>query len=301
MLHSLTSQHVVFSYNPDLAPALKVADGDIVDVETRDCFNGQIQHERDVISSEIDIHSANPVTGPIYVDGLEVGDGLALEILEIKLNRHVITGLMPGIGVLAGRYSSRRTVLGVYDGERVSVNNLELPARVMIGTIGTAPRTGSVPSLLMGEHGGNMDHPAATVNSTIYLPVNTPGGLFSVGDLHAAMGDGEITALSAEGSGWVRLQVRIVKGRSVKHPYFRTPTGWATTGQGSELSRAIANACADMAELLMTEHGLSVDDAAIVIGLCGDVRVSQCAGVPGMDCTARCCVPFLNISKGPAQ
>lgn len=301
MLHSLTNTQVVFSYNPDLAPALRVADGDRVEIETRDCFNGQIRSESDVISSDIDLNSANPVTGPIYVEGLDVGDGLALDILDIRLNRQVITGLMPGIGVLSKQYSNRRTVVGTFDGETVSVNNLSLPARLMIGTIGTAPRSGSVPSLLMGEHGGNMDHPAATINSTIYLPVQTPGGLFALGDLHAAMGDGEITALSAEGSGWVKLHVHVLKGRSVKRPYFRTDTGWVMTGQGADISRAIANACANMAELLTTEYGLSADDAAMVIGLSGDVRVSQCAGVPGMDSTARCYVPFLDKAKGTAS
>jgi amidase len=297
MRHSLANDQVVFRYDPNLPPALTVADGDVVDVETRDCFNNQIHSESDVIASDIDVNSANPVTGPIYVAGLEVGDGLALDILDIRLIPQVISGLMPGIGVLSKQYSGRRTVVGVFDGQTVKVNNLSLPARLMIGTIGTAPAAGSVPSLLMGDHGGNMDHPVATLRSTIYLPVQTRGGLFALGDLHAAMGDGEITALSAEGSGWVTLKVQILKGQPVKRPYFRTPAGWVMTGQGPGISAAIAQACAAMAELLAAEYGLSADDAAIVIGLSGDVRVSQCAGVPGMDSTARCYVPFLTTSQ----
>lgn len=297
-IHTLSSEHVVFRFSPDLTPALHISDSDIVRIETRDCFNEQIKSQSDEISAEIDIDRANPVTGPIFVDGLEPGDGLALEILEIILNPKVVTGLMPGIGILANHYLKQQTRVGFIEGEWVQIYGVEIPARPMIGTIGTAPKSACVPSLMMGNHGGNMDHPVAKVGSIIFLPVEVPGGLFALGDLHAAMGDGEITALSAEGSGWVVLRAHIMKAFPIKRPYFRTLEGWTTTGHDSSLSQAIANACADMVCLLLEEYELNKDDCVMTIGLCGDVRISQCAGVPGMGYSARCSVPFLNKLEG---
>jgi amidase len=293
MIHTLTKEHIVFRYDQKTPPALYVSDGDTVQIETADCFNGTIRSDQDMIPSDIDIEKSNPVTGPVFVEGLTRKDGLGLEILDIRLNPELTTGLMPGIGVLSNRYLTAQTVKGMVIGQEVVMHGYRLRLRAMIGTIGTAPPGQPVPSLLMGPHGGNMDHPVATRGSTIYLPVNIDGGLFALGDLHAAMGDGEITALSAEGSGWVSLRVHILKNQPIKRPYFKTADSWITTGQAENLQAAITMAAAEMADLLTGLYDVDTNTAASLIGVAGNIQVSQCAGVPGMDVSVRCAMPFL--------
>ncbi|MCC6147821.1 MAG: acetamidase/formamidase family protein [Anaerolineaceae bacterium] len=292
MLHTLTKEHVVYRFDRNLPAALKVSSGDIIQIETADCFGGSIRSENDVISSEININQANPVTGPVYVEGLTPNDSLELEILDIRLNPEVTTGLMQGVGLLS-KNSHPSTLKGNIVGEEIKICGFNIPVKPMIGTIGTAPAGDPVPSLLMGLHGGNMDHPSAARYSKIYLPVEVKGGLFALGDLHGAMGDGEITALSAEGSGWVTLRVEIIKNIPIKRPFFKTPDAWVTTGNASDLKVAIAIAAEEMVEILCKEYALDRDRAVVLMGLAGDIRISQCAGVPGMDASVRCTMPVL--------
>ena len=294
MLHTLTKDNVVYRFDRDLPEALIVGNGDVVQIETEDCFGGTIRSENDEINSDMDINQSNPVTGPIYVEGLSTEDSLELEILDIRLNPEVTTGLMPGVGLLSSNSSHGCTVKGNIIADEVHIRGFQIPINPMIGTIGTAPAGDPFPSLLMGPHGGNMDHPVATRNSRIYLPVGVPGGLFSIGDLHAIMGDGEITALSAEGSGWVTLRVTIVKNVPITRPFFYTSQSWVTTGSANNLKAAIVIAAEEMAELIHKEYRIDRKLAMMLMGLRGDIRISQCADVPGMDVSVRYTMPILN-------
>lgn len=293
MEHIVTKDRFSYRFDKNIPPVLRVQNGDIIRIETRDCFSDTIRSESDRISSDIDINQANPVTGPIYVEGLSSSDTLGIEILDIRLNPVWVTGLMEGVGILADEYEHARTGIGKIENDLALFRGFHIPIRPMVGTIGTVPLDDAIPSLSMGAHGGNMDHPTATVGSTIYLPVNVPGGLFSLGDLHAAMGDGEITALSAEASGWVTVKVEIMKDKPIERPFFKTSSAWVTTGNAENFKAAITMAANDMQALLCEVYALDRDTAAMLMGIAGDMQISQCAHVPGMNLSVRFSMPFL--------
>jgi amidase len=144
----------------------------------------------------------------------------------------------------------------------------------MIGTIGVAP-TGSISTLSSGAHGGNLDTTDIRIGSMVYLPVLVEGALFSVGDVHAAMGDGEVCGTGIECAAQVTIKLDLLTGYSIPSPRIETQDELMSVASAEGLDHAIRLALQDMVEWLRNEKQLSAEDAYMLVSIAGDVRICQ--------------------------
>ena len=243
-------------HNP---PALTIEPGETVSVETEDAFSGQIRKEGDRRDTE-EMPYGNPQSGPIYVEGAEKGDTLAIHVNKIE----------PLIGQAATRTSGPGRMaeylgLDVPHGTRICPvrggkvwwsDRLGVPYAPMIGTIGTAPEMGSPTSGPAGPHGGNMDIQEVTEGNTLYLPVFVPGALLHLGDAHAAQGDGELCATAFEMPATVVIKVDLIKGKTIPWPRIRSPREIMAVATGTPMERSVARAYADLILWMEEEYGV---------------------------------------------
>jgi len=219
------------------------------------------------------------------------GDGLVVAIEDIRLVGSGWMALRFEWGVLKHRYrNSVMRIVQVENGEVVLGEGLRVPVRPMVGVIGTAPAEGRMYTLGPGDNGGNMDNNRVTVGAAVHLPVSVPGALLALGDVHATMGDGEVSGTGVEISAEVVVQVDVVKAESLRRPYVETSSTLSTCGHGPTAEEAIRVVCEDMADLLAVRWGLSLEEASLFLSAQGDVAVCQACNSP-LDVTARCDVP----------
>lgn len=287
----LTRDQIVYAFDPHQPPAVTVDPGSELLLETWDARTGSITRDDQTFEHPYP-KGPNPATGPIFVRGAEAGDALVVEILAIRLSGQGFTGVRAGLGVLgqqSDRYQTR--ILEVADGQVVFSDRIRFPVRPMIGVIGTAPAGAAVGNLHPGAHGGNMDHNDVRVGARVHLPVFVPGALLALGDLHASMGDGEVSITALEICGEAHVRVGLAKGAGISRPRIEFPDAWITTGDGPGVADAIRVACQEMAALLQGQYGLSFPEAYMLLGIRGDVRVGQCAEPRMVGATARVLMP----------
>jgi amidase len=290
---------VIYSFDRHATPVLEVDPGSVVLFETQDCFGGQLESETDLVTS-IDFAYANPATGPVAVRGAEPGDSLVVEILSIQTSNRGFTTIAPGVGQLADRCAAPATkVFSIEDGVIHFTDRLHLPIRPMLGVIGVAPAADPVPTLHPGEHGGNLDDRYHAAGTTIYFPVRCSGGLFAVGDMHATMGDGEICGTGVEVPGEVMLRFSVLKGKMGRFPISETARHWITHGVGQNYPEALDAACQEAASLLTQEWHLTMEEAFMLLSVCGDAGVCQSCQPCSVASTARMMVPKLGSITGP--
>ncbi|MHB1417808.1 MAG: acetamidase/formamidase family protein, partial [Chloroflexota bacterium] len=186
------------------------------------------------------------------------------------------------MGVLAGEMRAPYCRIVRIDGDRAVFSpGISFPIRPMVGVIATAPAEGEITTALPGETGSNMDQNDVKVGAKVYLPVEVPGALFGLGDLHASMGDGEITSNGIEIGGRTTVRVDLVKGRRWPRPWLENATDWITTASAPTLEEAIKVAVRDMVDLLAERLSVVREDAYVLISARGDVRIGQsCGGLP---------------------
>ena len=287
----VTREQIVYSFDKAHPEVAAIDPGAQVCFETWDARTGAITSDRDLMTAPHP-RGPNPATGPVLVRGAEPGDTLVVEIQEITLAPRGYTGIRPGQGILGHLITEYRTkVLDVVDGMVVFSDRVRFPVRPMVGVIGTAPAGAGVGNLHPGPHGGNMDHNDVRVGARVSLPVFVPGALLALGDIHASMGDGEISITALEICGEVRVLVDLRKGERLARPRIEFPDCWITTGDGPLATDAIRVACEEMAALLRKRLGLSVADAYMLLSIRGDVRVSQCSDPSAVAATARVLMP----------
>jgi amidase len=287
----INREHIVYSLDKAHPPVVTVDPGMEICFETWDARTGTVQKESDLL---VKPHpkGPNPATGPAYVRGAVPGDALIVEILDVKLAARGYTGIRPRQGVLGHLIGDYRTkIFDIVDGMVVFNDRIRFPVRPMVGVIGTAPAGEGVGTLHPGPHGGNMDHNDVRVGARVHLPVFVPGGLLAIGDVHASMGDGEVSITALEICGEVTARVDLAKGEGIARPWIEFPDCWISTGDGPTIGDAIRVACEEMAKLLQRHLGLSVDDAYMLVSIRGDVKVSQCAEASMVAATARVVMP----------
>ncbi len=202
-MHAIGRDRVIYDTDKTNAPALRVRGGDVVLAECHDCFGGFIQTAQDD-PQDLDHRLLNPATGPIFVDGAEPGDVLAVDLLRIEVGEQGAAPLYPGeFGLLKDDHIGAFTKIArVENGVILYRDDVRIPVRPMVGTLGVAPSGESVSTLYMGDHGANMDHKDVCVGNTVYLPVFVPGALLALGDAHAISGDGEAAAAASRCPPW---------------------------------------------------------------------------------------------------
>lgn len=272
----IDSSKVIYSFKHEMEYTEKVKPGQIFRVKSNDCFLGQIKNESDEFKS-IDDSKVNPATGPIYIEGAQVGDLLKIEIISINLNNQGVAVLIPGEGILGHKVKNPVTrVMPVKDGY-VEFGELLIPIRPMIGVIGLAPSEadGEWPTDTPWKHGGNMDTTDITEGTSLYLPVRQEGGLLALGDCHAIMGDGEISITGCEIGAEVTLKVEVIKDKIVDWPILETHDYTMVIASGDTLEDATVNAAEQVVKHLENSLNLSWDDAYILTGQVVDFRISQ--------------------------
>ena len=281
-------------YDARQKPVLKMASGDTVRVETMVAGGTERLKVAGVTDAEIpeslkQVESnvtdrglgAHPLTGPIYVEGAEPGDVLELHILGFEyLHPFGVTGFRPGSGALPDDFPSarfKRIAINAAAGTAEFSPNITLKLAPFGGSIGVAPpsvihRLSSGPP---GAHGGNLDNKELVAGSILYLPVHVPGALISLGDGHALQGDGEVTITALETSLRGTVQIFVRKGKPIRWPRAETPTHFISMGLNADLDEAARMATREMIDFLVSQRGLSREDAFILCSLAVDLHVTQ--------------------------
>lgn len=288
----ISKNNSIFSMSPKNKAVLQVANDSHLTFETCDCFSDQISCESQGID-ELDFSKVNPATGPVYIDGAEPGDSLAVSIKAIRLNSPGVVVSIKGAGSLPHKIEGK-TSLCEFDSKSFNFQGVKLPLNPMIGVIGVAPAKDEISCGLPGDHGGNMDTTAIREGSVLYLPVFVKGALFALGDLHAAMGDGEVGVSALEASGEVDLNLRVNKELKIPCPLIKNPQEMAFLASAESLDEAMSKSIDYMHDFLMQNTELEADHALQLMSLCGEARVSQFVNPLK---TARFAMPITVLKK----
>ncbi len=293
----LPADDVVYAIDKAVPPRLSLTSPAEVIVATLDARAGRLRRPEDVESTAPDYRDrfprANPATGPIAIDGAEPGDVLTAEILRIELDDRGYTLVKPGFGVLpemVARPAAR--LCRIVDGA-VEFGALRLPLRPMVGVIATAPDGEPVGTAYVGRHGGNLDCNLIAAGTRVHLPVRVPGALFFIGDVHAVMGDGEISGSGFEIGARIRLRLALQKGGATEWPWLETEDRIATLASAASFDEAAETAVRSMLGLLVARHGVSETEAYMLMSIRGDLRVNQACRSP-IDASVRFEFPKLS-------
>ena len=316
-------------WHPDLEPVARVAPGDVVTLETQDGLAGQLTRESTHADCEApDLGAAHPLTGPVAVEGAAPGVVLEVELLAYETPSFGVNCVIPGFGFLADVFTDGFLVPWELDSAVARSHELPgivVPACVHAGVIGVAPshelmqaqrereeriraaggpvaddapESASPPTAAGGlrtipprENGGNLDIRRLVAGSTLLLPVQVPGALLSLGDVHFAQGDGEVcgTGIEIESAVTIRLGLRKAPRWVPRFPAYVTPQRperacFATTGipedDPMDLTAAARAALLAMIDWLETEHGLSRPAAYCLCSACVDLHLSEVVDVP---------------------
>lgn len=270
----ITSDKTIFSMDKNNEPVLKAKSGDSIVFETCDCFSDVIVTENDLVSG-IDFNRVNPATGPLYIEGAEPGDVLKVDIIRIDINDQGAVVTAPGLGRLSDNIEYEETVIGKIQGDFLDYKGIKIPINKMIGVIGTAPLEEGISTGTPHDHGGNMDCKMIKEGVSLYLPVNVEGGLLALGDLHAAMGDGEIMGSGMEIAGEVEVKVEVLKDFDYGLPLIETKDKWITLGSRKTMEEASDLAIKNMVDLIMKRTDLTMNQAGMLLSIAGNLKVCQ--------------------------
>jgi len=294
--HTIHRAQHHFGWNRDFPPALVAKPGETIHFECLDSSGGQLGEAATLETlAGLDFGKINPVSGPVYVEGAAPGDAL-----KVTLRKFVPSGLgwtanIPGFGLLADQFKEPALHVWTYDAASLAPalygRGGKVPLKPFAGTIGVAPAEPGLHSVVPPRRvGGNLDIRDLCEGVTLYLPVAVEGALFSVGDTHAAQGDGEVCGTAIESRMDVELTLDLVKDARLESPRFTTPgpvtrhldgAGYeVTTGVGPDLMTGAREALMRMIDLLAREHGLAPVDAYMLCSVCGDLRISEIVDMP---------------------
>jgi acetamidase/formamidase len=278
-----------FSYvfSPYRDPLARVRPGTRVVIECQDAFESRIRSERDMPSKALaGAKFLNPQTGPIYIEGAEPGDTLAVHIEDITPTRDfAVSCLIPYFGGLTSTAVTRTLqapldervwVWHLKDGQlRNDEIGLELPWQPFMGTLAVAPDLEAITTLAPGPFGGNMDVPDVCPGNTVYLPVWNEGALFYTGDTHARQGQGELCGVALEITSRVTVVFDVIKGKPILWPRIESPERLMTVGSARPMEDAARIAYAELALWLADGYGWTVPNAYQLLTQAGGLYVGN--------------------------
>src|SRR6202163_4164561 len=272
-------------------PVLRLKSGDILDTNTLDCFGNGLKKPGDTLSMAT---GDNPLAGPFYVEGAEPGDTLAVKILDLQVDGDTGVGAFSaGFGSISASHytpmietSPLPEKIWFYHIDHAanaatfkaldSDFSVKIPLHPFFGCIGVAPAEGEArTSVVPAEFGGNMDSPEASVGNTVFFPVNGKGGLFYIGDGHAAMGDGEIAGTAIEVPLKARVQLSVIKGRTIAWPQFENDGAIMTVGAYRPLDDAVRIAFTELVHWIHKDYGLSELDAYELLSKVASIHLNE--------------------------
>lgn len=320
-IHRLGRENIHTYWSNRLRPGLTVAPGDAVVFETLDSGYGRVARsitelappgvdprlvalisagaypEPSTMDQEAQRPRGHALTGPVAVTGAEPGDTLVVEIVRVEPGAwgftfaHADPG-RPGLlnDCLAENSGPYLHVWDLRGGvEAIFRPGIRIPLAPFCGVMGVAPaEPGRHSTIPPGRHGGNLDLRHLTAGSTLHLPVLVPGALLSVGDVHAAQGDGEVSGTGIETEAVVTVRLDLISGTAPDHPRVVTsgeplsmPGPYhVTVGTGTDLREAARVALRGTIDHLVAGHGLAAAEAYVLSSACVDLKISQLVNMP---------------------
>ena len=288
-------------YWADAPPVLRIASGDIIDVDTlltntpaglakAGIPEDRIQESLKTIVNEVTGDRKGPgghiLTGPVYVEGAEPGDVLEVRILSISLaldyGYNGCKGFLP-------ENCEADAPIRILNLNRANMTaqfapGIVIPLKPFYGSLGVAPppEAGRLSSNPPGRHAGNLDNRELIAGTTVYIPVFAPGALFEIGDGHAAQGDGEVDQTAIETSLRGRLQLTVRKDMKLSWPRAETPTDYISMATDPDLTVATRGAIQEMVDFLVSARRLTRHEAYQLVSIAGNVAVTQLVDKPNM-------------------
>jgi acetamidase/formamidase len=285
---SLRDSQIHNKFSSRIEAAITVPSGSVIEAFTHEATGGQLTFDSDADDlARVDFDRVHALTGPVYVEGAEPGDVLAVSLLEIEPGDWGWMAIIPGFGFLAEEFDAPVISTFKLDNERGQVkfaDGIDVPLRPFAGVMGVAPATDEMLSTIPPRaNGGNLDDPNLVAGTTVYFPVFVTGGLFSIGDTHAVQGHGEVSGTAMESPMRIVYRISVIKnGRSIAEPQYETDDYYATTGFATTIDEAARKATRYMIEYLVAEKGLSREEAYMLCSLAGDLKIAETVDVPHM-------------------
>lgn len=283
---TLTADQTHNKFSRTIEPVLRVPSGAVIEAYTEEASDRQITAESGVDAlARLDWDRIHPLTGPVYVEGAEPGDVLAVTLHEIELGEWGFAAVVPGFGFLSDEFSEPYLKIFRFEkGARTAhfAPGIEIPLRPFPGVMGVAPDTDSLLSTIPPRaNGGNMDDRDLVVGTTVYFPVFVEGALFSIGDTHAAGGDGEVSGTVIEAPLRIVYEVNVIKdGRAIPSPQYENEEYYAVTGYAETIDEAARRATRAMIGYLVEVHGLSGTDAYVLASIAANLKIAEVVDLP---------------------
>ncbi len=284
----LTADQKHNKFSKLIPPVLTVKSGAVIKADTHEASDGQL-HSRAKLEDliNIDFGPIHPLTGPVYVEEAEVGDILAVDLLDIELHEYGWQAIVGGFGFLTGRFPNPKLNVHEIDVKNKTTmfnDKVKIPLKPFPGVMGVAPDTEEMLSTIPPRaNGGNMDDPSMVEGTTVYFPVFVKGALFSIGDAHAVQGLGEVCGTAIEAPMTFTYRLRVIKDRpKIKEPQYETDDYYAVTGFGETIDIATKKTVNYMVDHLSDNYDISAEDAYMLCSLVGDLKIAEVVDVPNM-------------------
>jgi len=294
--HSIHEHQSHLGWDQTLKPVLSVAPGETVEFFPVDASGGQLTARSTVDDiARLDFARVNPVVGPVYIDGAKPGDAVKVTLLSFAPSGWGWTANIPGFGLLADEFPDAALHIWKYEADLKTPAMYgprgRVPLKPFCGTIGLAPGEPGLHSVIPPRRvGGNMDIRDICTGTQLYLPVEVEGALFSLGDTHAAQGNGEVCGTAIESPVALAARFELIKEANLPFPRFTTPgpvsrhldtKGYeVTTGIGPDLMEGARAAVSGMIDLLTRQHQISAIDAYLLCSVCADLVINEIVDQP---------------------
>ncbi len=274
-------------FSSSIPYSLKVPDGSVIEAFTLEATGGQLNINSTIEDwDKVDFDKIHTVTGPIYVEGAQPGDVLAVELLDLEPGDWGWTAMSPDMGFLAGENEARGFKTYELDKENNLVRfakGISIPLKPFLGVIAVAPDTEEMlVTIPPRANGGNMDDPNIVRGTIVYLPVFVEGALLSIGDPHAVQGLGEVVGTAVECDMRVLFRVNVIKDKKISEPQYETEDYYATTGFGTTIDEAAKKATRYMIKHISDTYNLSEGEAYMLCSLVGDLKIAEVVDMPHM-------------------
>ena len=294
--HTIHSLQHHFGWDNSNKPIIEIKSGETIEIDTADSSGSQIDLNSTIDNiKNLDFTKVNPVSGPIYVEDAKEGDVIEVELIDFFASGWGWTAIIPGFGLLSDDFKNPDLNLWKYDKnnpiESIYSTYGKIPLKPFVGTIGLALKEPGNHSIVPPRHcGGNLDIKELSKGSKVRFPVQIPGALLSLGDTHAAQGDGEICGTAIESPMKVIVKINLIKNMKIPSPQFETfgPVSshidkdgyFVTTGVGPDLMEGAKNAIRSMIDLLVKKLNMPDSKAYMFCSVCADLRISEVVDVP---------------------
>src|SRR5262249_54902585 len=277
-------------------PLLRVRCGEMFEVETYDASTGYFRSEADKANPSLrpgfdrQPPLANPIAGPVWLEGAEPGDALLVRVEDILVDDYSWIAIGPRRGPLgestkwpelSSSYMTKifRHAPGpsgtLLDGTLHFSDRVSWPITPFVGTLGVAPEREVATSLDgQGEWGGNLDIRDAAPGNQILLPIFHPGARFYLGDVHASQGDTEFTGTAAETMANVRVRLDLITGQRVPGIRIVKPASLVAVHAYWPLEVAVEAATVQLMDWLIRDYGFTPTDAYCLVSTCPDFRIN---------------------------